>query len=89
MTLERRRNAAIGARAGKPIALSWTRGYLRLAAEMVGLGNTVWDIGANLGLFSSAAAVAAGPVGAFWRWSPTPCWQDCSSARPSTAATRR
>lgn len=36
---------------------------MRLAAETVGRGNTVWDIGANLGLFSFAAAVAAGPSG--------------------------
>jgi FkbM family methyltransferase len=36
---------------------------LALAAEVVSAGDTVWDIGANLGLFSFAAAVAAGPGG--------------------------
>jgi FkbM family methyltransferase len=36
---------------------------LRLAAEVVGPGDTVWDVGANMGLFSFAAAVAAGPNG--------------------------
>jgi FkbM family methyltransferase len=36
---------------------------LQLAAEVVKRGDTVWDIGANMGLFSFAAAVMAGPGG--------------------------
>jgi FkbM family methyltransferase len=36
---------------------------LGLAAEVVRRGDTVWDIGANMGLFSFASAVLAGPEG--------------------------
>jgi FkbM family methyltransferase len=38
-------------------------GLLRLAAEIVRPGDTVWDVGPNMGLFTFAASVAAGPAG--------------------------
>jgi FkbM family methyltransferase len=36
---------------------------LKMAAELVRPGMTVWDVGANVGLFAFAAAFAAGPAG--------------------------
>jgi FkbM family methyltransferase len=45
---------------------------LRLAAEFVRPGSTVWDIGANVGLFSFASAVAAGAGGRVLAVEPDP-----------------
>jgi FkbM family methyltransferase len=36
---------------------------LRVAADVIRPGQMVWDVGANVGLFSFAAAAAAGPTG--------------------------
>jgi FkbM family methyltransferase len=45
---------------------------LRLAAEVVRPGSTVWDVGANVGLFSFASAAAAGPGGRVLAVEPDP-----------------
>lgn len=43
-----------------------------LVRELVHPGDVVWDIGANLGLFTFAAAVAAGPTGRVLAVEPDP-----------------
>ncbi len=46
---------------------------LRMVAELVHPGCTVWDVGANVGLFSFAAAALAGPTGRVLAVEPD-CW---------------
>jgi FkbM family methyltransferase len=52
-----------GLRYLRPSMTSVDPDLLGLAAEVVKPGDTVWDVGANVGLFSFAAAAAAGASG--------------------------
>ena len=47
----------------KPGSAAFSRGLLEFAREFVQSGQVVWDIGANVGIFSYAAAFRAGPSG--------------------------
>lgn len=47
----------------KPGAAAFDQGLLQLAERHVRPGDTVWDIGANVGAFAFAAAFRAGPAG--------------------------
>jgi FkbM family methyltransferase len=61
-----------------------------LARQFVHPGDSIWDIGANVGLFTIAAAQKAGPNGSVLAVEPDP-WlaallQRTAGAQPSTAA---
>jgi FkbM family methyltransferase len=63
---------------------------LRCAYELVRKGDVVWDIGANIGLFSIAAAVCSGDRGAVIAFEPD-VWlvqllRRTSAAQPNTIA---
>jgi FkbM family methyltransferase len=49
-----------------------TRNLFEWARRLVAPGHVVWDIGANQGLFSFAAAAAAGPTGHVIAFEPDP-----------------
>ncbi len=54
---------------------------LELSRKFVQKGDIVWDIGANLGLFSAAASYFAGPAGQVVSVSPTTGWSGFSAVR--------
>jgi FkbM family methyltransferase len=43
---------------------------LKMAEELVAPGDVVWDVGANVGLFTFAAAACAGPTGSLYAIEP-------------------
>jgi FkbM family methyltransferase len=51
-------------------ALRGDRNLLNNAAETVKPGSVIWDVGANMGLFSFAAAGLAGPTGRVYAFEP-------------------
>jgi FkbM family methyltransferase len=65
---------------------SWTSLYLRYEANTarilranLGLGDTFWDVGANLGLFSLSAAKIVGSAGSVVSFEPSPAAFDLLS----------